>query len=119
MKFVSISSLSLMIVIGTLCIASCARNNTQEAGKIPAAALEGAGPVYSAFIDYLNKGPHDNDFTRFASNPKNFTVSIKDHGDRFVYTFVISQYRGGPVLDGMISYSWSKGSGKIERTPEP
>jgi hypothetical protein len=108
-----------MIVIGTLCIASCARNNTQEAGKIPAAALEGAGPVYSAFIDYLNKGPHDNDFTRFASNPKNFTVSIKDHGDRFVYTFVISQYRGGPVLDGMISYSWSKGSGKIERTPEP
>lgn len=117
MKWYSSVSLLLFLIIVLSSATSCTRNNAQDVEKIPAVALKGAGAVYSTFTDYLSKGPRDNDFTKFASNPENFTVSIRDRGDKFVYTFVLRPYHGGPVLDGMISYSLSKEDGKIERTP--
>lgn len=111
--------LPLLLVTGIFSATSCARSDSQGTERIPAVALKGGAAVYSAFIDYLNKGPRDNDFTRFASNPENFTVSIGDRGDKFVYTFILKSYHGDPVLGGPISFSWSKEDGKIERTLRP
>jgi hypothetical protein len=111
--------LLLLLATGIFSATSCAHGDSQVTEKIPVVALKGGGVVYSAFIDYLNKGPRDNDFTKFASNPENFTVSILDRGDKIVYTFILKSYHSGPVLGGPISFSWSKKDGKIERTLRP
>lgn len=100
MRLHSSALLILLPVVGILCVTSCARNESQKLEKIPALALKGGGVIYSNFVAYLNKGPRDNDFTKFASSPENFTVSITDRGDRFVYTFILKPYRGGSVLGG-------------------
>lgn len=106
-------------MVGILCVTSCARGDPQKAEKIPAGALKRGGAIYSNFTAYLNKGQRDNDFTKFASSPENFTVSITDRGDRFVYTFILKPYRGGAVLGGPISFSWFKKDERIERTLRP
>lgn len=98
---------------------SCSREKVESSRGVPSAALEGGGPVYSAFTDHLRGEPYNNDFMTFASNPKNFTVSIRESDDQFVYTFVLKPYSGGPVLDEGTSYSWSKKDGKVERTLNP
>lgn len=124
MRLHSSTLLFILFVAVILSTASYTRSNSQvtekqEAEKVPALALKAGVAVYSNFVDYLNKEPLDNDFTRFASNPANFTVSIADKSDRLVYTFVLNAYRKGPVLDRPISFSWSKADGKIQRTMRP
>ena len=119
MRLHSGALLLLLPLAGAFFATSCAHNNSQVTEKIPVLALKGGGDVYFNFIDYLNKGPHDNDFTKFASDPENFTVSIIDRGDRFVYTFTLKPYHGGSVLGGPISFSWSKKDGEIKRTLRP
>jgi hypothetical protein len=64
----------------------------------------------------LSKGQSDNDFSKFANNPENYNVSIRDTGDAFVYTFVLKSYHGQAVLDGIGSFTWNKSDGKVTHT---
>jgi hypothetical protein len=107
----------LLLAAGILfSVISCSRSGPQETNTIPSTALKGSCAVYSTFSDLLSKGQSDNDFSKFANNPENYNVSIRDTGDAFVYTFVLKSYHGQAVLDGIGSFTWNKSDGKVTHT---
>jgi hypothetical protein len=81
-------------------ILSCSRHSESVEKNISANALKGGGIAYEAFYKSLDKNISDNDFSKFANDPKNYDVVIKDGGDKFIYYFFPHFYKGRKTLDG-------------------
>lgn len=111
-KKVAAVSLFFLVVV----LASCARNHASPSKSFPAESLKYASSVYASFAAMLSADPRDNDFTRFAADPSNYDVVIREDGDGFLYEFSLRDYRGRKVLDGNVIYRVSKaGEVKLQR----
>lgn len=112
---------TLFFLLLVLALLICVRRKNDEKfmDHLPANALRGGGIAYAILGDLLDKSITDNDFTKFANNPDNYEVVIKEDQDSFTYTFFLKTYRGRPVLDGVITFKVNKKNWKVVRPSRP
>lgn len=102
----------LVLLTGCIVLSCCAKPEVSTS-KIPAASLKYASAVYSKFESELRNDPKDNDFVKFASDPRNYNTTIVTGSHSVTFIFTLNPYHGRRALDGRIKYRVSE-SGKIE-----
>ena len=103
----------ILLGAALLTSASCAKPITSTGSGVPAESLRMASSVYADFAKMLSTDPKDNEFTKFASDPSNYHVTIVEDESGFIYVFHLDNFHGRPMLDGRVTYRVSK-DGKVE-----
>jgi hypothetical protein len=107
----TIKKLSLVVC---LAMTACAKQNTTASQHISAEALKPAAAVYAKFIDSIHQTPVDNDFVRYASDSKNYDLTIVESSDYYYYSFYLRPYNSRPVLDGRVVFRVQRSNWNIE-----
>lgn len=119
MKIQQIIIYAIAAIALSVLIASCRNTASVATQRMPAGALQAGSSVYAQFIQVLKKSPTDNDFSRFASDPSNYDVTVLVNSDHYVYTFSMKPYRGRDVLDGRLFFEASKDGSSVMQTAKP
>jgi len=109
----------LLLSAITALASSCHESEKVFDDHLSATSLKGGGIAYTEFERLLGKGVIDNEFTKFANNPDNYKVVIKEDSDNFTYVFSLNPYQGRAVLDGTITLTVNKKDWKVAQTVEP
>ena len=81
-----------------------------------ARALQAGSIAFQTFANELAAEKVGNDFQKFGASTDNYDVVFRESEETFSFTFRLRPYRGGPVMDGVLTYEISKADLKVTKT---